>query len=610
MDGPEACRVLAEFSAALILEADNLRQRPELLWQQLYNRLQWADGPNQDGVVTAALAPELGRRRDLNAGAWLHLLSQPQESDARIRSLVGHTEGILVLAVSPDGTRIASGSDDGTVKFWDASTGRRVVTIKAHKFSVNAIAYSPDGTRIVSGSGCYPEHEVREQDNVLRIWDAASGKGIATLTGHRNVVRAVAYAPDGSRIISGSDDRTVRVWDAVRGEELAAFLGHKDAVLAVAYSPDGTRIVSGSREGSVRVWDSGTFVEPSTFRHAPSGVALAAVDGHGAGVLAVAYSPAGTRIVSGSADNTLRLWEAATLECLAILPCGGPVESCDHGPAGRIRCGDATGAVYLLELLGAGVQQAPAPGVDAGPSQWKGLSQEVAELPQVLIKAGKWDDLFATLTDFTYLEARATRDGLATTEDEQRSSWLWMLIDDYDMALAAIPESWVPDGTHQPTWHARDRRESLVPAGPQVFTFRGADLGSKYGFDDGDVLNDLVAELHGVGGPEVDPHSVLADTLRRYLFPAIQECPGRIPGVSLWLTAHNPVRFVDDEGHDLPRAGAGDVVFDEVEVIVSAEEIREVTRDLDDAGLTRFGAYKQAFEGHYPSTPPGWRTPT
>ena len=80
-------------------------------------------------------------------------------------------------------------------------------TLRGHSHDVSAVAYSPDGTKIVSGSG----------DKTVRVWDAVTGTLINTLQGHSEYVSAVAYSPDGTKIVSGSWDKTVRVWDAVTG---------------------------------------------------------------------------------------------------------------------------------------------------------------------------------------------------------------------------------------------------------------------------------------------------------------------------------------------------------------------------------------------------------
>ena len=119
---------------------------------------------------------------------------------------------------------------------------------QGHTRYVTSVAFSPDGTRIVSGS----------EDNSVRIWDAERGMQIGgPLQGHPDYVTSVAFSPDGKRIVSGSDDTSLRVWDAEREVQIGSPLeGHTWYVRSVAFSPDGTRIVSGSCDRTVRVWDA------------------------------------------------------------------------------------------------------------------------------------------------------------------------------------------------------------------------------------------------------------------------------------------------------------------------------------------------------------------
>ena len=126
--------------------------------------------------------------------------------------------------------------------------------LEGHTASVKSVTFSPDGHRIVSGS----------DDGTIRVWDAETGEVVAgPFNGHSDLVSSVAFSPDGHRIVSGSYDKTVRVWDAETGEVVEGpFNGHIKAAHSVAFSPDGHRIVSGSYDKTIRGWDA--MIQDST----------------------------------------------------------------------------------------------------------------------------------------------------------------------------------------------------------------------------------------------------------------------------------------------------------------------------------------------------------
>jgi hypothetical protein len=120
-----------------------------------------------------------------------------------------------------------------------------VATLSGHISSVSSVAYNHDGTFIASGSW----------DQTVKIWDAKSGVCAHTLNGHSNVVNSVAYNHDGTFIASGSNDKSVKVWDANNGKCVHTLDGHLDVVYSVAYSNDGLRIASGSADNFIKVWE-------------------------------------------------------------------------------------------------------------------------------------------------------------------------------------------------------------------------------------------------------------------------------------------------------------------------------------------------------------------
>jgi hypothetical protein len=150
------------------------------------------------------------------------------------------------VAFSPDGARLASGSNDKTIKLWDARTGQHLFDLKGHTGGVASVAFSPDGARLASASGDY----------TVKTWDPATGQELRTLRGHSQEVSTVVFSPDGARLLSGSRDRTVKLWDAASGQELRTLKGHSADVTSVAFSPNGEIIASACDDHSIRLWDA------------------------------------------------------------------------------------------------------------------------------------------------------------------------------------------------------------------------------------------------------------------------------------------------------------------------------------------------------------------
>jgi WD40 repeat protein len=125
-------------------------------------------------------------------------------------------------------------------------TGEMEAQLKGHTDSVNYVTFSQDGTRVVSGS----------EDKTARIWNATTGKMEAKLEGHTRGVSLVAFSQDGSQVVSGSDDKTVRIWNVTTGEMEAELKGHTDWIDSIAFSQDGSRVVTGLPDKTIRIWNA------------------------------------------------------------------------------------------------------------------------------------------------------------------------------------------------------------------------------------------------------------------------------------------------------------------------------------------------------------------
>jgi len=253
-------------------------------------------------------------------------------------TLRGHVSPICSVVFSPDGQKLVTGSDDGTAKVWETTSGKELTTLKTHSLPlrwvasspddvrseaftpdhVHWVAFAPDGKRIATGGG-----------PAARVWDVASGRLLLTLQEQNSDVISVAFSPDGQRIATGSYDGTVNVWDATSAQPLLKLQGHRGPVSTVAFSANGQRLFTSSpRSGTAKLWDATSGQEVLNLELPQNRCA--------------ACSPDGQRILTGNLWGALQLWDAVSgKELLTAASHGGPIRAVAFAPDGKriVTCG-------------------------------------------------------------------------------------------------------------------------------------------------------------------------------------------------------------------------------------------------------------------------------
>ena len=226
-------------------------------------------------------------------GIWIYDVQTGEE----LALLTGHTGEVDRIAFNPDGSTLASGGLDNTVRLWNVDTQTEIGTLEGHTGEPDSIFFSPDGRTLAS----------LDDDNTLRLWDVKTQTQIHTLEGFTGSLESVSFSPNGITIATGGQDEIVRLWDVNTRKKIGTLEGHTGYVSSVSFSPGGKTIVSGSHDSTVRLWEVDTQKE------------IAILQGHTAAVNSVAFSPDSKTFVSGSIDGTLRIWDVGTQTQIAII---------------------------------------------------------------------------------------------------------------------------------------------------------------------------------------------------------------------------------------------------------------------------------------------------
>jgi WD40 repeat protein len=265
--------------------------------------------------VPRAIAPDgsqvavSGQADPMGLGSWVPVREETLElcdtSNGKARHQLKHEGTVMRAAWAPDGSTIAVSTEEAQVYLWDTATGKL-----RRRWAAPAgwsLVFSPDGKTLATGDG----------DCTVQLWEAVSGRLIRRFgkplerdRPHRLVIAgttSIAFSPNGKTVAAAvTSENTIYVWDVASGKEVCQCKGHPIGqnhgwVYALAFSPDGKTLFSGSQDRTVRLWEVATGNE------------RARLEGHRGAIHTLALSPEGTHLASGSKDCTILIWNLASL---------------------------------------------------------------------------------------------------------------------------------------------------------------------------------------------------------------------------------------------------------------------------------------------------------
>ncbi|GBG25514.1 Angio-associated migratory cell protein [Hondaea fermentalgiana] len=223
-------------------------------------------------------------------------------ADGAAFAFTQHSDSVYCVALSADGSRALSGGGDDTAYLWGTKDGTPVVKLSGHTDTIVDCGFSADGSMCATSG----------YDAAVRVWNSDTGALVTTLDGPSTEIEWIRWHPSGNVLMGGSEDATIWVWDLTQGPSfgqcLGVLAGHEGSVTCGLFTPNGKRIVTGSLDGTVRLWDPKTWTCAHTF---------AGHEWHQGGVVSLVCHPSQPMIAAGGVDGTVRLARLETRKIVA-----------------------------------------------------------------------------------------------------------------------------------------------------------------------------------------------------------------------------------------------------------------------------------------------------